>query len=90
MNDQSFTANSEGLRYFCKLETHIITFFQWQFDKMSIKETQSIKDGLQNDNDILYVVGLDNGIQYHVVAAVQYVAVQHRVFVKWLAVENQG
>jgi hypothetical protein len=51
MNDQSFTENNKGIHYFHKLENHITTFFKQQFTKMQIEETQSINNGLLNDND---------------------------------------
>jgi hypothetical protein len=90
MNAQSYSSNNEGIKHFQKLETNITKFFKQQLDAISLEETQSVLDGLQNDNNTLYVIGLDNGLQYHVVVAVQYVAVTHGVFVNWLAVENWG
>jgi hypothetical protein len=33
----------------------------------------------------MYFIGLDNGVQYHVVAAVQYVSIEQGAFINWLA-----
>jgi hypothetical protein len=90
INTDSYLTNKENIKHFSKFEAHLVSFFIRQFDQMSIEEQSSVKKGLQNDNNTLYVIGLDNGLQYHVVAAVQYVAVHAGVFVNWLAVENSG
>jgi hypothetical protein len=58
---------------------------------MQADKTKSVKDGLQNNNDtLLYVIGLDNGEQHHFVAAIQYVPIEQGAFINWLAVENSG
>jgi hypothetical protein len=90
LNHKVFSQNHEAMKYFQKLENNMVLFFSSQFEKVQADEIKSIKGGLQNDNDTLYVIGLDNGAQNHVVAAVQYIAPDQGAYINWLAVESSG
>ena len=89
LNDSTYAENVSMIKHFQSLEKKMITFFQGQFDDMHSEESSSIKKGLQNECDTLYVIGFDNNKQFHIVAAIQYVAMIDGIYVNWLAVANQ-
>jgi hypothetical protein len=61
-------------------------FLEGLFNHISVEELESIKDGLSNDRDTIYVIGMDNGLKYHIIAVIQYVATPSGAFITWLGV----
>ena len=73
-----------------KLQNKMSLFVSSQFNVFSAGEKESVENGLINERDTIYIVGLDNGAVYHIIAVVQFVATKHGAFITWLAVLHQA
>ena len=70
----SITKHKQVTTSFRKLQKQMVEFFTKQFDQMHKDKTEAITRGFISDCDTIYVLGFDNTNHYHIIAAIQYVA----------------